>query len=341
VSARDFLRFLFQRHHLDLRSRSGGRAGLRDAIATLQGFEIAAAAWEPEVLSPRVAGYQPGWLDELCLAGEVAYCRLSPRAPTGVRGSTSRATPIAIAARRDLGWLLRAVRGPVDPEPPTSPASLSTLDAFRQRGALFFDDLSLMTGLSAEELTLALWDVVGRGLVAPDGFRPLRDLMASGRRRRGRPVHGRWSLVDRPEAHSIETDDMADRVAGQLLARYGVVLREVTERESFTVPWREVARALRRREACGLVRGGRFVSGFVGEQFALPDAVEALRRVRREPRGDVLVRVSAADPLNLVGILTPGPRVPAHPGSWLVFCDGGHVAAEDARPIERVDLSMV
>ena len=305
----------------------------------LQGFEIAAAAWEPEVLSPRVAGYRPEWLDELCLAGEVAYCRLSPRAPGGLRGSTSRATPIAIALRRDLGWLLRAVRGATDPEAPASPPSLSTVEALRKRGALFFDDLERMTGLSPEELTLALWDVVGRGLVAPDGFRPLRDLFGSGRRRRGRPVHGRWSLVDHVEVEAPGVDTLGDEVAGQLLARYGLVFRELSERESFTVPWRDVARALRRREACGLVRGGRFVSGFVGEQYALPEAVDALRRVRREPRGDVLVRVSASDPLNLVGILTPGPRVPAHPGSWLLFCDGAHVPAEHARPIESVALS--
>jgi ATP-dependent helicase Lhr and Lhr-like helicase len=334
VSARDLLRFLFQRHHLDPRSRSGGRGGLREAIGMLQGFEIAAAAWEPEVLSPRVAGYRPEWLDELCLAGEVAYCRLSPRAPGGVRGSTSRATPIAIALRRDLGWLLRAVRGSTDAEPPTSSPSLVTVDALRKRGALFFDDLQLMTGLSPEELTLALWDVVGRGLVAPDGFRPLRDLLGSGRRRRGRPVHGRWSLVDRLEARPVGEEDLAGEVASQLLARYGVVFRELSERESFTVPWRDVARALRRREACGLVRGGRFVSGFVGEQYALPEAVEALRRVRREPRSDVLVRVSASDPLNLVGILTPGARVAAHPGSWLLFCDGTHVPADRVGPGE-------
>jgi ATP-dependent Lhr-like helicase len=332
VSARDFLRFLFQRHHLDPRSRSGGRAGLREAIAMLQGFEIAAAAWEPEVLAPRVAGYRAEWLDEMCLAGEVAYCRLSPSAPSGLRGSTSRATPIAIALRRDLGVWLRAVRGAADPEPPTSPPSQATLEAMRKQGALFFDDLLRATGLSAEELTLALWDVVGRGLVAPDGFRPLRDLMASGRRRRGRPVHGRWARIEPEEAQPIAADDLADRVAGQLLARYGVVFRELAARESFTVPWRDVARALRRREACGLVRGGRFVSGFVGEQFALPEAVDALRRVRREPRGDVLVRVSAVDPLNLVGILTPGPRVAAHPGSWVVFSDGACVTPGDMDP---------
>ena len=149
--------------------------------------------------------------------------------------------------------------------------------------------------------------------------------MASGRaaRKRGRAVQGRWSLR-RARATRAADDDLADRVAGQLLARYGVVFRELAARESFAVPWRDVLRALRRREARGLVRGGRFVAGFIGEQYALPDAVDGLRRVRREERTGEIVRVRACDPLNLVGIVTPGPRVPAHHGEWLVFVDGAY-----------------
>jgi ATP-dependent Lhr-like helicase len=134
-------------------------------------------------------------------------------------------------------------------------------------------------------------------------------------------VQGRWSVV---EAGERPEEDVGERVATQLLARYGVVFRELVARESFTVPWRDVLRALRRREARGLVRGGRFVAGFIGEQYALPDAVDALRRVRREERTGETIRVSATDPLNLVGVLTPGPRVPAHPGRWLVFRDGAY-----------------
>jgi ATP-dependent helicase Lhr and Lhr-like helicase len=351
VSALDFVRYLFQRHHLLPRARAGGRAGLRDAIGMLQGFEIAAASWERDVLAPRVAGYRSEWLDELCIAGEVTYCRLSPRRPTRLRlgdakgaalqSSTSRATPLAIARRRDLDWLLQAVRGTVPPESPGTPEAMATLETLRKRGALFFEDLALATGLGPSDLTRALWDIVGRGLVTPDGFQPLRDLMASGRKRRAGRVHGRWALVPSMESERLADGELlADLVAEQLLARYGVVFRGLYERESFTVPWRDVLRALRRREARGLIRGGRFVSTVFGEQYALADAVDALRRTRREDRAEAIVRVSSTDPLNLVGILTPGPRVPAHAGVWVTFRDGalgveaGHVSVD---PHPRMD----
>jgi ATP-dependent helicase Lhr and Lhr-like helicase len=345
VTAADFMRYLLQRHHLDPRARAGGRAGLRDAISMLQGFEIAAASWETDILAPRVAGYRAEWLDEMCLAGEVAYCRLSPRRTTSMRpdvhetqprGSTSRATPLAIARRRELGWLLHAVRGVADPEPPTAPASTATLEALRRRGALFFEDLAVATGLPGTDLANALWDVVGRGLVAPDGFQPLRDLMAPGRRRRSRSVGGRWALVERLDPDPIADDAMADRVAEQLLLRYGVVFRGLAERESFNVPWRDVLRALRRREARGLVRGGRFVAGVIGEQYALPEAVDALRRARRDDRTEVTLRISATDPLNLVGVLIPGPRIPAHPGTWLTLCDGAFAPTGTSAPVGAV-----
>ncbi len=333
VSLRDFQRYLFERHRLTTRSRAGGRAGLRDAVTMLQGCEIAAAAWESDVLAPRVTGFRSEWLDELCLAGEVAWARLSPRrSATLALGSTSRATPITLASRRDLGWLLESVRGPEEPELPPAGSPRDALEALRSRGALFLDDLAATAKLDKAGLFDALWDLVGRGLATGDGFQPLRDLMASGRdaRRNRRAVQGRWSLLDR--AASLPADDLADRVAGQLLARYGVVFREVTARESFTVPWRDVLRALRRREARGAVRGGRFVSGPIGEQYALAEAVEGLRRVRREERGGETVRIAATDPLNLVGILSPGPRVPAHPGAWLDFLDGAHVPGEAPAP---------
>ncbi len=329
VSARDFQRYLFERHRLTLRSRAGGRAGLRDAIAMLQGCEIAAAAWESDVLPARVAGFRPEWLDELCLAGEVAWARLSPRrSATLALGSTSRATPITLACRRDLGWLLEAVRGAEEPELPATGSPRDALDALRSRGALFLEDLASAAKLDRGGLFDALWDLVGRGLATGDGFQPLRDLMASGRvsRKSRRAVQGRFSLIER--GASLAADELAERVAGQLLARYGVVFREVTARESFGVPWREVLRALRRREARGAVRGGRFIAGPIGEQYALAEAVEGLRRIRREERAGEAVRIAAADPLNLVGILTPGPRVPAHPGVWLEFRDGAHVPDE-------------
>jgi ATP-dependent Lhr-like helicase len=345
VSARDLLRYLFERHHLGSRARAGGRAGLRDAIAMLQGFEIGAAAWERDVLAPRIAGYRSEWLDELCLAGEVAWGRLSPRrasAAAAAVGSTSRATPIALAQRRDLGWLLAAVRGDAAPEAPTSDGSTAVLDALRRRGALFLDDMVVAARIPRGELAAALWDLVGRGLVTGDGFQPLRQLMTRGRagldRRARGGAQGRWSLFERLDPEAILPDALADRVAEQLLARYGVVFREITARESFAVPWRDVLRALRLREARGLVRGGRFVAGFIGEQYALPEAVDALRRIRRTARDGETVRISAADPLNLAGIVTPGPRVPSNQSSWLEFVDGA-LAGERA-PLPAVGARL-
>jgi ATP-dependent Lhr-like helicase len=333
VSAQDFVRYLFERHHLGSRARAGGRAGLRDALGMLQGFEIAAAAWEKDVLAPRVAGYRAEWLDELCLAGEVAWGRLSPRRATPSSpaiGSTSRATPIALVQRRDLGWLLAAVRGGAAPESPTSDGSAAALEALGRRGALFLDDLSVATRLSRDEMIAALWDLVGRGLVTADGFGPLRELLGRSPRGRRGAVQGRWSLFDggEPLVDAPLADEIPDRVAEQLLVRYGVVFREVAARESFAVPWRDVARALRRREARGLVRGGRFVAGFMGEQYAVPEAVDGLRRIRRTERNGEIVRICAADPLNLVGIVTPGPRVPSNHGPPLVFVDGAFTQGE-------------
>lgn len=213
--------------------------------------------------------------------------------------------------------------------PPAGSASLA-LETLRQRGALFVEDLAIRAKLDRGTLVDGLWDLVGRGAVTGDGFQPLRDLLSSGRSSRKRAPQGRWSLLERGD--SIAADNLADRVAGQLLARYGVVFRELVVRESFTVPWREVLRALRRREARGGVRGGRFVAGFIGEQYALPEAVEGLRRVRREERTGESVRIRPCDPLNLVGILLPGPRVPAQHGVWIELRDGAVASAEAPAP---------
>jgi len=328
VSAQDYVRYLFERHHLGGRVRAGGRAGLLEAVGMLQGFEVAAASLENDVLAPRVAGYRSEWLDELCLAGQVVWGRLSPRrTTTPALGSTSRATPIALAMRADLPWLLDAVRGSEAADPPSSPAATAALEALARRGALFLDDLAAEARLARPDLTEALWELVGRGIVSADGFQPLRELMASSpaARQRGRSLRtaqGRWSLVGQASPDAAVSSELADRVAGQLLARYGVVFREVATRESFSLPWREVVRALRLREARGVVRGGRFVAGPIGEQFALPEAVEGLRRVRRTERAGEIVRICASDPLNLVGVVTPGPRIGSQRSAWLTFRDG-------------------
>jgi ATP-dependent Lhr-like helicase len=311
-------------------------------------------SWERDILPLRVANYNPRWLDDLCLAGDVAWSRLSLRKSNGGSraGVPSRATPISMALRRDLGTLLEVVRGEQQPEPPTAGSAGAVYDALKQHGALFFDDLAAASRVLPSQLEEGLWDLVGRGLVTGDGFAPLREIMAPGRSSRIRNGHyhhsrvssprlarvagpqGRWSIVHRFQQEPTPADDLAEKAAMQLLSRYGVVFRDLIARENLAVPWRDVIRALRRQEARGVVRGGRFVSGFIGEQYALPEAVDALRRVRKQERAGEVIRLSATDPLNLAGIITPGPRVPALPSNGVIFRDGLPVAVEEGRSIK-------
>ncbi len=353
VTAQDFMRYLFARQHVAGPRRLEGKRGVLEAIAQLQGFEVAAVAWERDVLPMRVVNYNPQWLDELCLAGDVAWARLSLKKTTGTPGrgaSPQRATPITLALRRDLGRLLETVRGAQQPEDPATGAAAATLDALRQHGALFFEDLAAASRQLPVQLEEALWDLVARGLVAGDGFQSLRQIMTPAGSSRARSARrhsrqsgtrlprstspqGRWSIVHRFQPEPSPADELAESVAEQLLARYGVVFRDLVARENFAVPWRDVVRALRRMEARGTARGGRFVAGFIGEQYALPEAVEGLRRVRREERTGDIVRINAADPLNLAGIITPGARVSALHNNAVIFRDGLPIAVEEGRNI--------
>lgn len=350
VTAQDLMRFLLAWQHVTPGTRRQGRSGLVAVIEQLQGFELPAAAWEGAVLPARVAGYRADWLDQLCGAGELAWGRLALRdasADPGPRpaAATSRATPVTIVLRADLAWLLQAARGQASPVPPAVGATRDILDALGAQGALFAGDLAAAARRLPTEVESALWDGVARGLVTADGFAGVRELLAGrvpvqlrqGRRRGLRrgpggttTGAGRWSLL--PSAGVIEDRDaLAEAVAEQLLARWGVVFRDVVTRENLGLPWRDVLWALRRMEARGTARGGRFVTGFTGEQYALPEAVDQLRALRRAPRaGEVIVRLSAADPLNLVGILTPGPRVPAIRTNTVTYRDG--------LPVNEADL---
>ncbi len=342
VTARDLVRFLLRWQHAAPGTRREGRLGALAAVEQLQGFELAAGAWERRVLGSRVEGYRPEWLDDLCLSGDVTWGRLSLRSgaaeeepPRWSGMAPSRATPITVAVREDLPWLLQAARGERAPREPGPGPAREVLDALRRHGALFPADLVRITGRPLSEVEEALWDGVARGLVTADGFEPVRSVLdrraavrlprrsrlrRAGSRRAARSA-GRWSLV--PTAGGAEdADELAEAVAEQLLARWGVVFRDLLARETFTVPWREVLWALRRMEARGTVRGGRFVSGFSGEQYAAPEALDTLRTVRRLPRLGETVTVSAADPLNLVGIVLPGPRVPALAANAVTYVDG-------------------
>ncbi len=344
VSAQDFMRFLLRWQHVAPGTQLAGRRGARQAVTQLGGFEAPAASWERDLLRARVEDFGPNWLDELCLSGEVAWGRLAPprSATNGQSGSeaarlsrATKVTPVTVASRADLAMLLAAARadGRV-PREPAAGAAAELLALLRERGALFFDELVSGTRRLASDVEEGLRELIAAGLVASDGFQGLRDLTrrSARRARRGRYLGagryagggpaGRWALLRPGEADPAERDEFAEELAQLLLRRYGVVFRDVVAAESFTVPWRDLLRALRRLEARGIVRGGRFVSGFVGEQFALPEALEALRAVRRSPREGERVRLSAADPLNLTGVILPGPRIPAVQDRSFELVDG-------------------
>ena len=237
--------------------------------------------------------------------------------------------------RSDLPWLLQSVRGDAQPLEPGSGATLDVLAALREHGALFTSDIVTLTRRLPSEVETALWDGVARGLLTADGFSAVRRLLVSRRLGRSRPNHrglrhgvsgyssgeGRWSLVPRV-LDAPDRDALAEAVAEQLLVRWGVVFRDVVARETIALPWRDVVWALRRMEARGTARGGRFVTGFAGEQYALAEAVDQLRAVRRRERSSELVRVSATDPLNLAGIVLPGPRITSVRTNNVVFEDG-------------------
>jgi ATP-dependent Lhr-like helicase len=341
VTARDFMRFLLRWQHVAAGTRREGRFGLLAVVEQLQGFELATGAWEHSVLAARIEGYRREWLDELCMSGQVSWGRLAVRdtdADPGPRrgGITpSRATPITLALRDDLPWLMRAARGELTPAQPEAGRTRDVLDALRQYGALFRPDLASVTGRLPYEVDEALWDGVARGLVTADGFRAVRSLLRRGGRERYEPrmglrrglrgattgPSGRWSLLPQPAA-DCDRDELAEAVAEQLAVRWGVVFRDVVARENLAIPWRDVLWAFRRMEARGTMRGGRFVAGFSGEQYAHPDTVDVLKSVRKQHRTGELTRISAADPLNLTGMVLPGPRIAAIPANTVTYTDG-------------------
>ena len=344
VSPSALLRFLFSWQHVAPGSQQHGRDGLLRVIERLQGFESAAGAWEREILSARVAGYQPGWLDELCLSGEVTWGRLGLHESARHAGRRLSATvPLALLLRRDLAWLLDPRPEPSAlleagalPGKPSGPA-VDVLGHLERRGASFVEDIATGVRRLRVEVEEALCELVTAGLVTGDGFAGLRSLLHSEKRRRPRPGRptpvrpspgtGRWARVAPPPAPPAE--DLMEAQARQYIRRYGIVFRDLLQREPRAPAWRDLLRVYRRLEMRGDLRGGRIVSGFVGEQFAAPEALEALRAIRREPPSGQTVSVSACDPLNLIGVVSPGPRVAAVLGHRVTYRDG--VPVDEAR----------
>jgi ATP-dependent Lhr-like helicase len=323
VSTADFIRFLFRWQHLAPGSQLHGLDGAVHILRQLQGYEVSAAAWESQILPKRIARYSPELLDQLCLSGEVMWGRLSPHPaferPEPGRVRPTRVAPITIFLREDSGWLLAAAHHEIaSVEESLSHAAREVLARLRQQGASFFPDLTRATGRLSSEVEDALWELVAAGLVSADGFENLRSLVdpkrrrGEGRGRNARPRHaaGRWALL-RTGGESIPSHEA---FANQLLLRWGVVFRDLLARETLAPAWRDLLVVLRKLEARGEIRGGRFVGGTIGEQFARPEAIELLRGMRRSNDALEHVTVAAADPLNLAGIILPGPRVSALSG---------------------------
>jgi ATP-dependent Lhr-like helicase len=346
VAGRDFVRFLLEWQKVAADARMEGPEAVDKIIAQLEGFEAAAGAWETEILPARLAGYEPVWLDDRCRAGHLAWARLKPRIARSNGGNGRpgpvRSTPITLVARRHARhWNL--LSGKADEASPSVRAQ-QVLELLRQQGASFFDEIADGTGQLRTQVEEALAELVALGQVSCDSFAGLRALLvpsserrpfgAGHRKRRtanfGMEDAGRWTLARRaapstapPQAHA----DAVEHVARTLLQRYGVVFWRLLEREAdWLPPWRDLLRVYRRLENRGEIRGGRFVAGFSGEQYALPDAIGMLREIRRRPVSGSLVSISGSDPLNLVGVLTPGPRLPALTGNRLLYRDGIPIA---------------
>ncbi len=348
VAPRDFLRFLFEWQHVAADSRLQGPDALAAVLAQLEGFEAPAAAWESEILPARVNGYEISWLDELCLSGRVVWSRLRPRAAStaGHGVGPVRATPIVLVQRRSLPvW--NTLGAAADNSPPgMSSRAEAVAHHLREHGASFFDELLAGTSLLHVELEGALAELVASGMLNSDSFAGLRALLVpqskrpAPHRRRGRRTAllgiadaGRWSLL-RPAAAPIDGKnpqstnvESVEYIARTLLKRYGVVCWRLLAREASWLPfWRELLRTYQRLEARGEIRGGRFIAGLSGEQFALPEAVGLLRSVRQKPHSGALVAVCGADPLNLVGNLVAGANVPALTAARVLYRDGAPIA---------------
>ena len=350
VNGADFQRFLFAWQRVQPGEQVSGLEGLAAVVEQLDGYEVPAGAWEAEVLGARCEEYDPALLDMLCLTGRAAWGRIS--APNAVRENGDgpiarpiRTTPVSLFTRTHAEFWLSLAAPAGDPVLSTYGEIVRSVLA--RRGASFFAELVAESGLLATQVEQALGELAAAGLVTSDSFAGLRALLTpsakrqpiggASRRHRAAPFGiesaGRWSLLRSQEAGGSEKgyeQPAIERYARTLLRRYGVVFHKLLTRETLAVPWREMLMVYRRLEARGELRGGRFVAGVTGEQFALPEAVVALRSIRRDGGRGSLVGISAADPLNLVGIVTPGERIPAVARNRILYEDGVPIAVLEA-----------
>jgi ATP-dependent Lhr-like helicase len=344
VTAAQFMRWLFRWQHVAPGTRALGERGTLEVLQQLQGYEAPANTWEHQILARRVADYDPKVLDQLCLSGAIGWRRLSPHpallvgaAERGRRVTPTSVAPISFFARDDASWMsFPSEELAAADHPGLSPVAKEVLQFLKNRGASFFADIVRGTRRLKSEVETALWELVAVGFITADGFDNLRALIdpkrragqGSGRHTRPRDSVGRWSLVypEEPADHAAQME----AICWMLLKRYGVVFRELLTRESILPVWRELLIAFRRLEDRGEIRGGRFIANFIGEQFALPIAVESLRAFRSQPPAGDTITLSAADPLNLAGIIVPGEKIPAVSGRFVSFQDG--VAVGETNP---------
>ncbi|GAB4150668.1 MAG: DEAD/DEAH box helicase [Planctomycetaceae bacterium] len=348
-----FMRFLFRHHGLIPGHQRTGSNGLFDTLAMLQGIDIPAICWERDLLPARLEKYEPAQLDELCLTGEIGWGRLNPAKRNPERGkpmaSLTRVAPLSIFLREDIDWIVGERTTLDDSDAPLSSPSQQILELLAQRGAMFATDLMSETRMLPGQLKDALGELVTRGFITADGFGGLRNLIAElshnsrgSRRRNNRLTRrratsgttGRWSLWRRLPGETssgnnpedIEKANDIEQWAWQLLRRWGVVFRDLLTREPSAPRWFELLQVFRRLEARGEIRGGRFVRGVGGEQFATGETVRQLRKLRDEETSAELVVLSAADPLNLVGILTEHARVPSTAANRVAYHNGEPLA---------------
>ena len=353
MSQSDFMRFLIAWQHVDPSTQLTGIDGVRAIIEQLDGFELAADAWDRRILPARVKDYDPSMLDLLCYSGETAWARLSklpavnPSALLPPR--PVRATPIALF-RRDHVHAWRALAGHTESaksaDPFVSDTGRGVLRVLTESGARFVHEIAAALDADLGLIRDTLAELVWAGLVASDGFAGLRAIWSDtaelpSRLFRGRSAAtlaspgGRWASLNEAGSGecgvgSVDREAAVEAYAHALLGRYGIMCRRLMAREPYAVPWRELLPVYRRLEARGEVRGGRFVAGLPGEQFALAEAVELARRIRRtKPDGQPVI-ISAADPLNLCGIITPGDKVPAIASTQITFTAGNPVTTREA-----------
>ena len=337
VAPADFMRYLFRWHGLD--DPGEGEAALQRRLLQLEGLCLPAVSWEADILPARIHFYLPSDLDKLCSSGKITWLRLQPPAGAALnkrKNPAGKATAISFISRSNLPhWRAYA------PLPTTETLELSgkgqkVYAVLKQWGASFFEDLLAETGLLKSQLEEALAELAAWGLVTADSFQGLRTLITTQkvqqRRSKKYPHHdpfaasGRWSLIRPNPPDESGRYPHCEHIAQTLLRRYGIVFRKLLDQEDIVPPWRELLYVFRRMEARGELRGGRFVQGYSGEQYALPEAVNALREMRKQSKQGNLVAISTADPLNLTGLMTPGQRVPSQPGRHILYRDGVPIA---------------